>query len=242
MTSTRHTHVLFDFFGTLVDYSASRTTQGYQRSHELLRCYGGRLDYPDFLVEWSRVCTDFDRGSDLDDHEFTMDEVVEVFLSTVLGRQPDAADVRAFVDTYVAEWSREVRYPAGVADLLSGLADDYRLAVVSNTHHAPLVPTHLAAMGVTSLFDAVITSVRVGWRKPDPRIYAAALGELGVAAESVVFVGDTIEPDYHGPRRLGMRAFLIDPTGRAPVPDRHRLSSVFDLPGRLAGFTTVAPD
>ncbi|MBE1490446.1 HAD family hydrolase [Plantactinospora soyae] len=242
MTSTRHTHVLFDFFGTLVDYSASRTEQGYQRSHELLRWYGGRLDYPDFLLEWSRVCTDFDRSCDLDDHEFAMEEVTEAFLSAALGREPDAADVRAFVDTYVAEWNREVHYLPGIADLLSGLAADYRLAVVSNTHHAPLVPAHLAAMGVESLFDAVITSVRVGWRKPDPRIYAAALGELGVAAESVVFVGDSIEPDYHGPRRIGMLAYLIDPTGQAPVPDRHRLASVFDLPGRLAGLTTVPPD
>jgi len=39
------THVLFDFFGTLVEYSPSRTDQGYDRSFSLLRDAGLRLGY-----------------------------------------------------------------------------------------------------------------------------------------------------------------------------------------------------
>jgi hypothetical protein len=46
------TGILFDFFGTLVEYSASRVEQGYDATHKLLlnrlpRCFGeifgGRL-------------------------------------------------------------------------------------------------------------------------------------------------------------------------------------------------------
>jgi putative hydrolase of the HAD superfamily len=33
MSKARHTHIQFDFFGPPVDYSASRTDQGYPRSH-----------------------------------------------------------------------------------------------------------------------------------------------------------------------------------------------------------------
>ena len=47
------THLLFDFFGTLVDYSASWTEQGYPRSHALVRSRGSDIQYERFLAEWS---------------------------------------------------------------------------------------------------------------------------------------------------------------------------------------------
>lgn len=234
MPAPRCTHILFDFFGTLVDYSASRTEQGYPRSHELLRRWGVPLDYPGFLAAWAHRCAEFDRLSDSDDREYSMDEVAGAFLAEVLGRPPEAADVATFVSAYVTEWSTAVRYPAGIEQLLDRLAGDFRFAVVTNTHHAPLVPGHLAAMGVLDRFDTVVTSVQVGWRKPHPGIYATTLDALGIDAGAAIFVGDTYLADYQGPRQVGIEAYLIDPRRRSPVPEAARLDSVFDLPARLA--------
>lgn len=224
------THLLFDFFGTLVRYSDSRTEQGYHASHALLRRLGADLTYAEFLTAWTAVCAEFDRRSDVDDHEFSMVDVGTEFLAGVLGAAPARADVEAFVERYVREWNTGVHYPDGVGDLIRGLAARYRLAVVTNTHHAPLVPGHLAAMGIRDCFDAVITSVEVGWRKPHPAIYATALSALGVTAGAAAFVGDTYAADFEGPRRAGMTAFLIDPHDTHGVPEEHRLGSVFDLP------------
>lgn len=47
------------------------------------------------------------------------------------------------------------------------------------------------------------------------------------------FVGDTRDPDYIGPRSMGMRALLIDPDHRQTVPAGDRIDSVLDLPARL---------
>ncbi|WP_422769065.1 HAD family hydrolase [Plantactinospora sp. WMMC1484] len=233
MPPTRPSHILFDFFGTLVDYSASRTEQGYPGSHGLLRRLGAALDYPGFLAAWSQTMTGFDLRSDEDDREFSMTEVGTVFLADVLGRHPAPAEVDAFVTEYLREWNTGVHHPAGVPDLVRELRRDHRLAVVSNTHQPDLVPGHLAAMGLAPCFDVVITSVELGWRKPHPRIYAAALDALGIDAEAAVFVGDTYGPDFVGPERAGIPAYLIDPQRRAPVPDDRRLDSLFDLPDRL---------
>lgn len=232
-------HILFDFFGTLVDYSRSRTEQGYPRTHALLRGLGADLTYEEFLAGWSRTSAAYDRLSDRDDREFSMVEVGTAFLGEVLSRAPERTEVQAIVASYLSEWSKGVRYPAEVAALVPRLARDHRLAVVTNTHDAALVPGHLAAMGLLGSFDAVITSVEVGWRKPHPRIYAAALAALGVPASSAVFVGDTYRPDFLGPRRAGIQAYLIDPQRRAPVPDHHRLSSIADLPARLCAGSGV---
>jgi putative hydrolase of the HAD superfamily len=232
------THVLFDFFGTLVDYSASRTEQGYHASHRLLTDLGADLDYERFLDEWTRVCADHDRRSDADDREYSMMDVGTAFLRDVLGREPRPGDVGAFAETYVGEWNTGVRYPSGITNLIDKLDQRYRLAVVTNTHHAPLVPRHLEAMGLRSAFAAVVTSVEVGWRKPHPRIYRAAFDALGIAAAEAVFVGDTYDADFLGPTRAGMRAYLIASAGASPVPSDHRLTSILELPERL-GTTAV---
>lgn len=226
-------YLLFDFFGTLVDYSPSRTAQGHEGSHRLLRRLGARLSYDDFLTTWSRVSAEFDRRSDLDDREFSMSDVGAAFLTGALGREPATADVEAFVAQYLSEWNTGVRHLPGLDLLLSELGRDHRLAVVTNTHDTFLVPGHLAAMGVRSRFDAVIASVEVGRRKPHPEIYATALKVWGADASSAVFVGDTYGPDFLGPEQVGIKAFLIDPHRRAPIPDDRRLTSIFDLPSRL---------
>jgi putative hydrolase of the HAD superfamily len=226
-------HILFDFFGTLVAYSPSRTEQGFPRSHMLLRSLGADLTYEQFLLGWSRTSASYDRRSDQDDREFSMIEVATAFLTDALSSEPARTDVEAFVAQYLSEWNKGVRYLAETIVLVPELAHDYRLAVVTNTHDAKLVPGHLEAMGLLPSFDAVITSVEVGWRKPHPKIYAAAVDRLGIEASSAVFVGDTYRPDFLGPQQAGIRAFLIDPERRAPVPETRRLSSIIDLPSLL---------
>ena len=225
--------VLLDFFGTLVEYDPSRTAQGYRRTHDVLVRLGVERTYAEFLAEWSDLAAAFDVASGLDDHEFSMDELGAAFLTLVLGRSPEPDEVAEVVTTYLAEWNRGVHPIDGVPALVRSLAEDHRLAVVTNTHSPSLVPSHLRAMGVADCFDAVVTSVEVGWRKPHRAIYEAALHATGADAGECTFVGDTRGPDYVGPRAMGMRALLIDPSGRQRIAAADRLQSIHDLPARL---------
>jgi hypothetical protein len=63
------THILFDFFGTLVDYSASRVEQEFEGVPSTLAALGVELTYEDFLDAWSLASAEFDQRSDRDDHE-----------------------------------------------------------------------------------------------------------------------------------------------------------------------------
>src|SRR5690242_9038099 len=116
------THLLFDFFGTLVEYSESRTEQGYQRSHEILVANGAKLGYPEFLEQWSAVCREFDLRAEASQDEHSMDQVVTEFLRRVLASQPSVDVVNVFRDTYLQEWNKGVKYIQGVAELLNDLA------------------------------------------------------------------------------------------------------------------------
>jgi putative hydrolase of the HAD superfamily len=229
MVPTKITHLLLDFFGTIVDYSPSRTAQDYSATYGRLQRLGTRLAYREFLTLVDDVFARFDARSAEDLSEFSMREPSEMIVATALGRPASTVEVDAFVETYLGDWNTAVCYPDGMSDLLRDLAGRYRLAVVSNTHHSALVPAHLRAMGVADLFDAVVLSVDVGHRKPHPAMFRAALERLDVGAESVLFVGDSYQADYAGPREQGIAALLIDPGKSAPVPDSDRLQSLFDL-------------
>ena len=54
------THLLFDFFRTLVAYSESRVEQGFQQSHEVLRQNGAHIDYATFLERWDGTFDEFE--------------------------------------------------------------------------------------------------------------------------------------------------------------------------------------
>ncbi|NUT34904.1 MAG: HAD family hydrolase [Hamadaea sp.] len=227
------TCVLFDFFGTLVDHRPD-PRQGYPRTYLLLREWGADVTYDEFVTAWADVAGEFERRAQDDLREFTMPGACGALLSSLLGAEPPADQVATYVDCYVGEWNAGVRHLDGVDAMLRDLAAaGHRLAVVSNTHSPVLVPAHLSALGVAGLMETVVLSVEIGLRKPHPAVYGVALDALGVTAADAVFVGDTYDADYAGPRRLGMRALLIDPEDRFGVSPQDRLESVLDVPGRL---------
>jgi putative hydrolase of the HAD superfamily len=228
------THLLFDFFGTLVDYSPQRCDREFPRTRAALDELGIVLTADGLAATWEEAWYPFEERSLLDHREFSMFEVGEVFLRTLLGREPDPAQTRAVMDVYIGEWDAGVAHLDGLGDWLAGLARDHRLAIVSNVHEDCLVPRHLEKMGLMDRFDAVVLSVEVGWRKPHPEIYATALRALGISADQAVFVGDTHAADFVGPERIGIKSYLIDPHDLAGVPPARRLDTVFDLSARLA--------
>jgi len=227
--------VLFDFFGTLVGYNPSRKEQGYDRSHAVFRRLGGTLDYDPFLHTWDELFCGFEARCEDDDSEFSMWDVTAALFAAAVGEVPARHDLDEFVAVYLDEWNTGVSDIDGLATMLAEVGRAHRLVVVTNTHAPDLVPAHLRRMGLDGAFDAVVTSVDVGWRKPHPAIYAAALGHTGVDPARCVFVGDTLAPDYLGPRTAGMAARLIDPAGRHAdtVPAVDRLATILDLAATL---------
>ena len=69
------THVLFNFFGTLVAYSESRVEQGFQRSYEVLVTAGTQVDYSGFLERWSGTFEEFEMRAQHSLDEYSMNDV-----------------------------------------------------------------------------------------------------------------------------------------------------------------------
>jgi putative hydrolase of the HAD superfamily len=157
------------------------------------------------------------------------------------GRDPDslAALRRRCAAILSAELGREVAVEEMMAairfrayrDAAPALAElralGVRLVCVSNWDYS--LPDVLARVGLADELDGVVTSAAVGARKPDPRLFEAALEVAGCAADEALHVGDTPTEDVEGAKAAGIRALLIDRDGGGDIESlraiRHHLDS-----------------
>jgi HAD superfamily hydrolase (TIGR01509 family) len=95
----------------------------------------------------------------------------------------------------------------------------------------------LQMLGLRSLFESVVVSSEIGFRKPHPSLFMRALDELKVTANRAVFVGDSLRNDVAGAKGVGMLAVLTRQyrqerfDGPDPAPDAvvERLSELPNL-------------
>jgi len=67
---------------------------------------------------------------------------------------------------------------------------------------------------IDDIFETVVDSAFVGFRKPDPRIYAIALERVGLPAEACAFVDD-LERNVAAARELGFHGVEFRDTAQA---------------------------
>jgi HAD superfamily hydrolase (TIGR01662 family) len=102
-----------------------------------------------------------------------------------------------------------------------------KLGLISNTQR-PLdeFAAHFELIG---LFSSAISSAELGYLKPHPAIFEAALSAVGVPAAEAIMVGDSVKADIEGARQAGMRAVLVRRSGAGlSSPLQHTLGPGYD--------------
>ena len=128
-------------------------------------------------------------------------------------------------------WARPMEGAREALDALARMG--LRLACVSNSDGR--AEAHLVRCGVREGLEFVIDSQDVGIEKPDPRIFALALGQLAVDASRALYVGDLQSVDERGSRAAGMPFVLLDPDGTYARPGVAGIPTIADLPAYVAG-------
>lgn len=115
---------------------------------------------------------------------------------------------------------------APVLERLKG--EGIRLAAISNSPDGS-VENMVRALGVEGYLEFALDSQRVGYAKPDPRIFAEAVGRLGVGPREAVYVGDSYSQDVAGARGAGLHSVLYDPLDLQPGLEVVRIRSLREL-------------
>ena len=115
----------------------------------------------------------------------------------------------AFLDDYGSHIAAASRPYPGVVDTLTGLqAAGVRMGVLTNKPH-PNARQLIDALGLAGFFGTVCGQGKHPWLKPDPRLFAAVLAELGATpATPVLMVGDSIT-DVETARAAGVPVILM---------------------------------
>jgi putative hydrolase of the HAD superfamily len=92
--------------------------------------------------------------------------------------------------------------------VLEQLRPEYRLAVVTDAM-SPYALPELRHVGIADFFNPIIVSGDLGYRKPDARLFRAALEGVGVRGDEAVYVGNDLDQDVAGAKQVGMKTVFF---------------------------------
>lgn len=147
------------------------------------------------------------------------------------GAQADEATLRRAGER-VAEVEGDPSWYALYDDALPALERLARARVeaVVISNHVWRLPEIVRALGAGAKFEGVVTSARVGARKPHPRIFEQALRLTSARPHESVMVGDSLTADVSGGERVGMHGVYLDRRGRPAPEGVVTIRTLLDIP------------
>lgn len=178
--------VLFDWGDTLVqlEWDESLVQQGHRA--------GLGRDDPEFTARWRELL--LNGGARYRPYEELLAEL-------------GVEDPDAFIDREHEVWRARYTVLASAQALLESLRGrGLKTGLVGNSWPDPgrILRADAESLGLAPLLDTTVFSADLGIRKPAPEPFLAACRELGVAPETVLFVGDDLVNDVQGAAAAGM--------------------------------------
>jgi putative hydrolase of the HAD superfamily len=214
--------VIFDCYGTLVDI---RTDEGkdeiFYYLSLYLQYYGGTIDAEKLKSAFELEKEHYLRTSD----ERYPEVDLEVVFQNILRKEgmycSTVAESCCKLQRLLSR-DRFQLFPSTLPVLREMKRDGYFLAIVSDAQKA-YCWEEARILGLTQFFDHMIVSTELGFKKPDPRLFAVTCDLLNVPPAEAVYIGDNFDRDVPGSKQIGMPVILLDrnqnANKRMPGPD-----------------------
>lgn len=152
-------------------------------------------------------------------------------------------DLRRFENWETSYWEKvksETQIFPETQQVLSNLAANYRLALITNTQGQKTTETHRLSQypELEKFFEVIIVAGQGGVPpKPDPEPFRLCLKNLGLTNSKAVYVGDDWRIDICGAKNAGLRPVWLKhhsvhrnwPTVETSVPIVTSLKQLLDL-------------
>jgi len=201
--------VLFDFGGTLVD-----TPPRYDYETCLLQLHrsllknGVSVPYEDYKKAHIEIRDKIYARNSLKETVFGL-RIYEALNRFGYSVKFTDKTITQATEAFMEPWIQARTMKEDVPLVLQRLKKKHKLGVVSNFGYSPTIRKTLERFDLAKFFDAVVVSADVGWRKPSPKIFQKALQALKVSARESVFVGDELDHDIQGAKKVGMLTVLL---------------------------------
>ncbi|MBA7691986.1 Phosphoglycolate phosphatase [subsurface metagenome] len=227
--------VFFDFYNTLVDYDPPRE----ETQSRVLGELGVKVN-PEALRRPIMVADDFlsQEHARLSLGKRPKEETMALYgqYQGIILREAGLEASPELIGNILKKWMS--------ADLKMALYDDVAptlthlrelgltLGLISNVDRD--ITSVYEELGLANWLQVTVTSQDVGFNKPRPEIFQAALKQAGVKPAEAIYVGDQYQIDVVGANGAGMRGILIDRNGFfEDVTDSPRIRSLAEVAQHL---------
>jgi HAD superfamily hydrolase (TIGR01549 family) len=202
--------VIFDYIGTLVNCRGYSMTASENKLFCALVAEGFDLEKTRFLDAYNAAHLKYRRIRYEEFREVTNAVWVAEALCS-LGYRVTAEDesIKAALNVFFQDFIDTLELRDGAKKILKQTSEQYRVGLISNFTHAPVIHKSLRKAGIHHYFNTIVISEEVGWRKPSPLIFQDALNRLGVQAHEAVFIGDSPIEDIKGAKDAGLKTVFV---------------------------------
>lgn len=206
------THLFFDLDHTLWDFqSNSRETLSELFEEYQLKSHGVQ-DVEDF-IEIYEVINDekwsLYRAGIIDKATLRATR----FTDTLKRFQLDHPELGTELEVeYIKRSPHKTHLFPNAIEVLGNLSEKYEMHIITNGF-SEVQGIKMEKSGLNPFFKSVISSELVGVNKPDPKIFLHALRASEAKRNESVMIGDNLDADIRGARRVGMHQIFFNPDG-----------------------------
>ncbi len=219
----KYSTIIFDLFDTIVNFNfnhlpnielngfRSRTTS--IEVYEVFKKYYPEITFSEFYQPFMDSYHEFQDLKQKEYREFPNSRRFEIMLGKMrLSRIKDKTELEnKMVLAHMNALSSCVEFPEENRSILEYVQKEgFKMAIVSNFDYAPTAYDLIDKFQIRNLFEVIIISGDVGWRKPKDIIFRIAIDNLAIEADEALFVGDNYKADVIGSKCVGMDAVWIN--------------------------------
>ncbi len=225
--------LIFDAFDTVIHIERKRLPEhkigkdtGHTTAPRVYEVYtkeDGELRFEDFIDAFLESSAEAYRRRKTDLREIPSADRFRIMLE-LLGKDAStfAPDLpQRLAETHMEHFGAALEIRSKSHQLLEwALQAGYRLAMISNFDYSPTLYACLERYGVRNMFEVIVVSDELGWRKPHPRIFEQTLKRLEITPDDALFIGDRLDIDVDGAEASGLDSVWID-TGQQKWTPQH---------------------
>jgi len=202
---SKTTNLFLDYGGLIFNYDFNKDTLA--RAHKLALSYINSLNRhqisPRTLGDaHNNAIQAYLTTRQKDNSEWPMNRIINLMFNN-LGIK---ADLKELENIYKFNDHDSKSFP-NTKPILQQLLQNHKLGIISNLPHDSLI-YELDREKMLEMFNPIVISYQVGYRKPHPAIYQEAMKRANTTPENSIFASHDKE-EVEGAEKVGMKGILV---------------------------------
>lgn len=218
-------HIFFDLDHTLWDFEAnSKKTFSY-----IFKKNGLEIEFNDFIEVYQPINHRYwklFREDKVSKAQLRYGRLREAFQA--IDFKSDDELIHLLSEEYITYLANHNALFENAIPVLEYLQPKYKMHIITNgfeeVQHRKLKNANLLPF-----FDKIITSEKVGVKKPNPRIFEYALNITGAVKGESVMIGDNFEADILGAKNMGMQVIFCKFNGESATEEVSSVDNLLEL-------------